>query len=115
MKKTPGAWKCECGALNVETQAFCEVCGDPRITSGREPTSPGTVSYWTCDFCHSRTPGQPVIYQPDGPRGALRGLCSSCHFDERIATKVRATPEEVRQNLLRIRALEAKLVERIEL
>lgn len=104
MNTEPGFECPECNA-KLYGRMRCPACGWKR-TEDHEDTP--KVSCWTCDRCKSRTPGQPVIDLPDGPGGAARGLCSACHFDERIKPTVRATPEEVRASLDRI----AHVVER---
>ena len=76
----PGYECPECG-----TKLFgrkCMQCGwNMKPISGEVPITPPVLA-WTCDRCRSRTSG--IIYAHDGPNGSPRGLCSTCHFDERI-------------------------------
>lgn len=74
--------------------AHCESCGTARPDESA-PIVTTVVSCWTCTNCGTRSPGQPTIM----------GLCSGCHFELRIKTTVRATPEEVAANLKAIREM----------
>lgn len=114
MDKSP--WRCVCLVMNTWAMAYCEMCGEPRPATNNGHEAKPTRSCWTCDACHERTPGQPVLYQDDGPGGQARGLCSSRHFELRIRrVVVRASDEEVRQNIAAIKALSDRVAMRMML
>src|SRR5262245_60506870 len=77
------SWACSCRAINEWIHAVCESCGAPRQHDeaglvGHEPAP-------RADLCaHLDGKVGKAIYAPDGPGGSPRGLCSSCHFEQRI-------------------------------
>ena len=80
----PGFECPECGTKLFHA-ARCMACGwkrTPDQNNGHDAKPKS--SCWTCDKCGPRAPSVAMLYQDDGPNGSPRGLCSSCHFDERI-------------------------------
>src|SRR5215510_6288607 len=118
------SWACSCRAINEWIHAVCESCGAPRQHDeaglvGHEPAP-------RADLCaHLDGKVGKAIYAPDGPGGSPRGLCSSCHFEQRIkpyASKAEDVclecsgqpPHRVREHLDEFRRIVQKINSRNE-